>query len=481
MKSFKKLSIMMGIALASTVLAACSNTPTKSDNEVWICVYDGGYGTDWATKMAEAFEEKTGIKVHVEADTSILDRIESALNDGGDFDMYFSHDIKWQNFAAEGLLEPLDDVYSSTIEGTGKTFEQRTIDGANKFSKVEGDDGKEHYYKVCWTQGAGGLVYNMDMFEKNGWSVPTTYDELVALCATINSSGAKNDAGKTIKPFAWSGSDREYYWDYPINEWWAQLAGFDKVNQVLQYKGPTGKYADGYEMYNSTTYYKEFMQAYGMWHSLIAQNSANSIQNSYSSNLNNAKSAFVTGQAAMIPYAQWAKYELEEITDEGKLDFNIAMMQTPKAVASAENVNFMVGFGDSIIIPANATQKDGAKEFLKYMATYDACKNFVSESHGAFLAFDYKDVDMSYIEKNDTYIKSVHEKLTSSKNFSTLSLNPISYRTVNGVMTWPNNKYYYKSACAEPSDYTAEKVGEKVYNTAKENWATWLRTSNLSD
>lgn len=476
-----KLSLGLAFIVSLLALASCGENGKGDSDELWICAYDGGYGSTWIENAASDFEEKTGTKVHFDLDTSILDRIESALKDGGDYDIYFSHDIKWQNYAAEGLLASLDDVYSSTIEGTGKTFADRTVRGANENSKAMGADEQEHYFKACWTQGAGGFVYNMDMFEQNGWTVPTTYAELETLCATINSANIKSSTGATVRPFAWSGSDREYYWDYPVLEWWAQLAGIEKVDTVLQYLGPTGKYADGYEMYNPNTYYKEFIEAYSMWHSLIAENATNSIKNAYSTGLNTAKSAFVSGEAAMIPYAQWAKFELEQVADNEELDFNIAMMETPKAKADSKNFNYMVGFGDSIIIPENATQKDKAKDFLKYLATYDACKNFVKDSHGSFLAFDYKDVDMSDVESKDTYIKSIHDKLNNSTNFSVLSKNPISYRTVNAVMPWPNNNYYYKNACAEPSKYTAQIVGEKVYTTAKTNWKTWLRTANLSD
>ena len=92
-----------------------------------------------------------------------------------------SHDITWQEFAEQGLLENLDDLYASEVEGTGKTFKERLCAGAEEVSKL--DDG--HYYKVCYTQGAGGLVYNIDMFKANGWEVPTTYAELKALCQTI--------------------------------------------------------------------------------------------------------------------------------------------------------------------------------------------------------------------------------------------------------------------------------------------------------
>jgi hypothetical protein len=108
-------------------------------------------------------------------------------------------------------------------------------------------------------------------------------------------------------------------------------------------------------MYNPTSYYKEFLQAYDMWWNLIGNKSANSISSSYSDSLGTAQSNFNAGKSAMIPYAEWAKYELES-TNGGKLDFDIAMMKTPKATASSQDMNYMVGFGDSMIIPAKSSE-----------------------------------------------------------------------------------------------------------------------------
>lgn len=455
-----------------------TSTPVAS-GEVYICVYDGGYGTEWLEQMANDFEAKTGIHIEYSADSSILDRMESALRDGGEYDIYMSHDINWQTYAASGYLEPLDDVYASTVEGFDCTFEERLVDGAKEVSITTGDDEQEHYYKVCYTQGAGGFIYNVDMFEENGWSVPTTYDELVILCQTI--VDAKIDDGDRgyVTPFTWAGSDREYYWDYPVYEWWYQLAGKEKVETVLKYKGEDDTYANGYEMYNPDTYYKEFMQAYDMWYDLIAMNGSYSASGSYSKTLNTAKGEFINGKAAMLPYAQWGQYELEEL-NEGALDFEIQMMKTPKATADSEYCNYMVGFGDSAIIPANAYNIEGAKEFLKYLATAEACKTFVEKSNGAFLAFDYDGVDLTEFEASNPFTKSVHEKIDDN-SFHLVSTNPIAYRTVNCVKPWVLNKYYYKSACSDPSSYTAASVGAEVYQTAKENWAVWLRTAGLRD
>jgi maltose-binding protein MalE len=64
-------------------------------------------GTDWLNNMATEFTAKTGVAVHVEFSTTLLDRIESDLKNGSDYDLYMSHGINWQSFAASGYLAPI--------------------------------------------------------------------------------------------------------------------------------------------------------------------------------------------------------------------------------------------------------------------------------------------------------------------------------------------------------------------------------------
>jgi N-acetylglucosamine transport system substrate-binding protein len=497
MKNSKKAIAYVTLALSTiALLAACGGEPAASSDsgttsggattsksssrELWIEAYDGGFGTDWLNNMAKEFTAKTGVATHVEFSTTLTDRIESDLKNGSDFDLYMSHGINWQSFAASGYLANLDDLYETKIDGFDNvTFKDRLVAGAADVSKTEGADGSSHYYKACYTQGAGGFIYNVKMFKDNNWAVPTTYDELVTLCSTINNAKISVGDREYVKPFAWSGADRQYYWDYPMFEWWAQLAGVDKINTIKKYMGPTGKYSDGYEMYNPANYYKEFVEAYDKWWSLIANASANSISTSYSDKLGTAQSAFNAGKAAMIPYAQWGKYELEK-TNGGALDFDIAMMKTPKMSASSPDVNYMVGFGDSMIVPAKSSNQDLAKQFLAYMATADGCKTFVKDAKGSFLAFDYTKVDLSDIEATDTYTKSIHEKL-SNTNINLTSMNPITVWNTDKVMPWIGNVYYYQKACATPADYTGAKIGATMYNTARSGWQSWLDNAGLSD
>jgi N-acetylglucosamine transport system substrate-binding protein len=240
MKKSKKLLAGAVLALSTVaLLASCGGDGTSSGaKELWVEAYDGGYGTAWLDNMAIGFTAKTGIAVHVDFSSTLVDRIESDLKNGSDYDLYMSHGINWQSFASSGYLAPLDDLYETKIDGfTNTTFKDRLVAGAADVSKTEGPDGSSHYYKACYTQGAGGFIYNVKMFKDNNWSVPTTYDELVTLCNTINNAKIEVGDREYVKPFAWSGADRQYYWDYPMFEWWAQLAGVDKIEHHQEVYG----------------------------------------------------------------------------------------------------------------------------------------------------------------------------------------------------------------------------------------------------
>ena len=475
----KKIFILPLVLSAGLLsLTACGDSgPNRSGKELFITVYDGGYGTDWIKQVAKDYQAKTGIKVNWDANQSLLDILDSEL-EYPESDIYMSHDIRWQEYAEAGLIEQLDDLYNSEVEGTGKTFKQRLCAGAEEVSRL--DDG--HYYKVCYTQGAGGLVYNIDMFEENGWSVPTTYDELVTLCQTIVNARIPTEELTNVVPIAWAGKDREYYWDYIVFEWWAQLAGMDGINKFKAFLGDNGKYSTGYEVFNPQTNHKEFVQAYEKWYNLIAVSDNHKFSNSTPQDtmLVEANSLFASGGAAMIPYAQWAKYEIQENT-KIKLDFDIAMMKTPKINSSVSDYNYNVGFGDSMIIPSNIPEesKELAKDFLRYLAGKEACKTFVDKARGAFLAFDYSIVDLGEL-LNDTYIASVYRKLTETQCFNLTSTNPVAY--INQfVMPWVGNTYYYAKAFSAPgnSAYQPTAVGNTVYSDAIKNWSGWVHTAGL--
>ena len=220
-----------------------------------------------------------------------------------------------------------------------------------------------------------------------------------------------------------------------------------------------------------------------MWHELIAQNPTYSNDKPQSAKLPTANSLFASGQAAMIPYAQWAKYEIQKNSGI-EFTFDVAMMKTPKVSVEAESYNYNVGFGDSIIIPKNTTDeaKAKAKDFLRYLAGKEGCKTFVDKARGAFLAFDYSIVDLGDL-LNDTYINSIYKILTESKNFNLVSTNPVAYINSASIMPWIGNTYYYSKAFAAPTNdaYKGTAIGNAIYTTAKNGWSSWCKKAGVSD
>ena len=69
----KKIFILPLVATASLLAMTGCNKGGRKANELYVTVYDGGYGTDWIDQVAKDYEAKTGINVVWTADQSIVD------------------------------------------------------------------------------------------------------------------------------------------------------------------------------------------------------------------------------------------------------------------------------------------------------------------------------------------------------------------------------------------------------------------------
>lgn len=87
-------------------------------------------------------------------------------------DIFMPLNSAWENYAYQGWLEPLDDVYAEKPDGeTGKTNEEKMDDVYREYSSLSTKEGT-HYYIMPWNDTVTGIVYNVKMFEKYGWKFP---------------------------------------------------------------------------------------------------------------------------------------------------------------------------------------------------------------------------------------------------------------------------------------------------------------------
>ncbi len=474
----KKIFLTL-LAFGAFVLASCT---TNDPNSLKISVYLGGYGQVWINTLARQFEaENPGVTVTIEANPDLASDIPNRLQNGSPDDIFFSHGINWEFLAVQGHIEPLNDLMQQEVENGIKLIDK--IDQ----SLLETASFNDTYYKLPWTNGVGGIVYNAKMFRDNGWEVPETYEELVTLADTIYNANIKVDPNDmkpnaaTIKPFVWS--QETYYWDYLVFDWWAQIngTGFFETYTAL---GST-------DVFNPDLHPGHY-QALEAWTNLIAKKPLHSVEDSVGKQYMAAQMDFLNGYAAMIPNAQWLESEM--IANINPEIMEMRMMPAPfmaNAKTDTEGnpirVNYTVGAGDSIIIPKRAPNKELAKQFLLFLAKDSSIATFTEKTNGVLLAMNYDTVELDE-ENLSEFSKSILEINRNSQKFNLYSNSLMILEGKVGLEWPPQNLQYYATlfnhyntrdylinpeAWLVDNTYDVRGIFVSSYQHIQSNWATW--------
>ena len=212
----------IALALAGCMalsMAGCGdgNTDvTKNDDynggkEVKIAIWNAGMGVEYLEKMIKVFNAKQSDWYITYEASAIKESLTSqfGLDDTDPTDIYIinrNYDTKY--------MEPLDDVLNSTADGD----QMPLIDKFNKsYLEMEiASDG--HYYTLTNGGGVIGIVYNKNLFDRAGIEViPRTTDELAVVCDQLLEAN--------VTPIANFGTGG--YWDFFIDAWQSQYDSFD--------------------------------------------------------------------------------------------------------------------------------------------------------------------------------------------------------------------------------------------------------------
>ncbi|WP_329337335.1 ABC transporter substrate-binding protein [Streptomyces sp. NBC_00663] len=185
------------------LLSACGGSGTAADPKT---VTLGSNGSDAVPKKAyaeiyAAFTKQSGITVDVNTKdhNTFQEQINAYLQGTPDDVFNWFAGYRMQFFAAKGLATPLDDVWAKI----GDNFPE----AMKKLSK--GADGK--YYFVPLDTYPWAVFYRKSVFQKHGYTVPTKWDEFVALCKQMKKDG--------LVPIAFGDKDA-----------WPALGTFDQLN-----------------------------------------------------------------------------------------------------------------------------------------------------------------------------------------------------------------------------------------------------------
>lgn len=147
-------------------------------------------------------------------------------------------------------------------------------------------------YGVPYVANAAGILYNREMFRQHGWQIPTTWEELMTLCASIKSEG--------VLPFYFGFKDT---WTClaPWNSLAVDLAPADVCQQVN-----AGK----------TVFADEYREVAEKIQKLVEYGEDGPFAYGY----NDACTAFANGESAMFAIGSYAVPQIKSVNPDMDID-----------------------------------------------------------------------------------------------------------------------------------------------------------------
>jgi multiple sugar transport system substrate-binding protein len=379
-------SFLLGVAglAGAGLLAACGTSGGKSSGGG---SGGGGGGTsvtfgsnysDPAPKKAfgaliTAGEKNTGltVKVNTTDHNTFQNNINSYLQGSPDDLFTWFAGYRVATFAKAGLLATLDDVWDKI----GSQFNDATK------SLSKGPDG--HYYLVPIYNYPWVTFYNKSTFEKGGYEVPTTWDEMITLAKKMKSDG--------LIPFAFGQKDG-----------WPALGTFDILNMRI----------NGYQFHQDLCQHKEawtdpkVTAVFEQWRELMPY-----LQTGSTGRIWQDAAKTLESKKAGMMFQGTNQVAAQYVTDGKGLD-DLDFFVYPE-IDPQWSQDSMDAPTDGFCLSKKAKNVDGAKKLLEYIGT--------GEAEATYLQYDQWDValatDASVPTYNAIQKKSV-EAIGKTKNIA---------------------------------------------------------------
>ncbi|MFV0406559.1 MAG: N-acetylglucosamine/diacetylchitobiose ABC transporter substrate-binding protein [Propioniciclava sp.] len=366
LKSPRRSLLLGSLALsAALALSACSGgaqepTATEAGSAgafgasanapLDVYIFDGGYGAEYADGFVDVYNQTIpGSTVEISAVQEIATQLQPRFVAGDPPDVVDNSGkaIELTTLVNDGQLHSLNDLLEApSLDDENVKIKDTLTTGVTAVGTY-GDD----FLVLPYVNTVVGMWYSKSLFEENGWEVPQTWDEFIAL----GEEAAKQD----IALFAYPGQAIGY-----AGNLWVGLAGKEGGIDVLKnldnlkpgaWKDPAvvGAFEALAELHEK---------------GLILEGSE-ALQHT------EAQTSFVLGEALFYPSGSWLENEMKNLTPEG-FEMSVAPFPLLSDGAVLDYTAIEVSPGENFIVPANAKNPEGGMEFLRSMLTKEAAQNF---------------------------------------------------------------------------------------------------------
>ncbi len=381
----KTILSLLTTALLCSTLVACGGTGTTTTP-------DAGTGTGGTSTPAPSGGGDSGEAVTLRVFTHLADRkngqglVEQML-----IDEYMelnphvtiqvealdeqAYKTKFRAYSADGMPDLVNvwghPSFLSEVVSAGVLAELDPADYAD-YTFIEGStigfqqDGK--LYGLPRNTDVVGFYYNQKIFEDNGWSVPGTYDDLLALAGEMKAAN--------IIPVAMDGGD-----GWPLAVYYSDI-----LNKVI---GTEFSTVANEAVANKDFSHPAFAEATQI---LVDSVSAGLFQNGFDTqDYATAMNLFTNGQAAMYYMGSWESSMAVNQDIDPEIRDNIRVFLMPDVGGASGTTDITAWNGGGYSVYAHSEQKEEALKLLNFMYEPDKLSKYGWENGVGMSAQDQTD------------------------------------------------------------------------------------------
>ena len=355
-------ALLMGTCL---LLGGCADSGKTSDGKVKIEMVQ--YKPE-AVKAFETLEQKFNethddIELTIESPNEAMTILKTRFIKEDQPDIIgIGGDINYSNFLDADMLQDISD-----FDGLSD-IKQAYLDITKNLEFIP----KDGTYAVPYVANAAGILYNKEMFEENGWEIPTTWTEFIDLLDTIQASGQR--------PLYFGFKDT---WTClaPWNAMAVDLAPSDVCQQVNR---------------GETTFKEQYREVAEKMLALLPY----AQEDPYAYSYNDACTAFARGESAMYCIGSYAVPQILSVNPDMEIDSFVF----PASDNAEENV-LNSGVDLLFSVMEDCKNKEAAYEVIRFLLedeniqVYLDDQNAVPCKEGDFTFPSMLDGVKSYIEE----------------------------------------------------------------------------------
>lgn len=285
----KRKCVALGMALvltaSSAVLTGCGSDKTKDGRTIVTMLQYKPEAVSAFDEMAERFnasQDEIYLEIESPNDAMTVLKTRFVREDYPDI-IGIGGDINYSNFLDANMFMDISD-----FDGISD-IKPAYMDIVKELEFIPQDG----VHALPYVANCAGILYNKDMFEENGWEIPTTWSEFTALCDTISESGVA----------------------YPLymgyKDTWTCMAPWNALAVGLTPPDVCSQVNAG-----NTTFTEQYAEVAEKEKALLQYAEPNPYAYSY----NDACTAFARGESAMFPIGSYAVPQIQSVNPNINID-----------------------------------------------------------------------------------------------------------------------------------------------------------------